>query len=352
MRYFILILLTLVLFLRYENTKPHYQDGDKVRITTKVTSEPIRYTNSQYLKLLGLKVYLPLFPEITYGDQVVVEGVVKEGVLSNPELISYEESKAFLFKLRQNIIKSYQRALPEPHSSLLAGVTLGSRSSIPKNFWQQLKSTGTLHVVVASGMNVTLVASFLINVFVLVIPRKKAAVFALCGIWVYALLSGFDAPIIRAAIMGSIAFTAQSLGRLYHAWRGLFLSAYAMLLIKPQWIVDLGFILSFAATVSLMLFERRVRKRISKVPGLFREGLSTSLAAQVGVAPILLFTFGRLSIFSPIVNALVLWTIPGITIIGMIGGLVSLGSIYLGNGILLLSYPLSFWFVTIVELFS
>jgi competence protein ComEC len=116
--------------------------------------------------------------------------------------------------------------------------------------------------------------------------------------------------------MGSVTFVAQALGRLQAASRALFLSAALMLIIKPDWITDLGFILSFVATASLMLFERKIASLIRFVPGIFREGLSTSLAAQIGVAPILFATFGQFSLLSPIINALVLWTIAPITIIG------------------------------------
>jgi hypothetical protein len=88
------------------------------------------------------------------------------------------------------------------------------------------------------------------------------------------------------------------------------------------------------------------------VPGIFREGFSTSLAAQIGVAPILFVTFGQFNLLSPIINALVLWTIPPITIIGGIGGIIGLMIPFFGKLILLLSYPLTSWFIWIVELFS
>jgi competence protein ComEC len=152
--------------------------------------------------------------------------------------------------------------------------------------------------------------------------------------------------------MGSIAFSAQALGRLNDAWRGLFLSALIMLIFRPEWIGDLGFILSFVATASLMLFEKRIRKRVKFLPDVIRQDFSTSLAAQIGVAPIIYVTFGQFNILSPVINALVLWTIAPITIIGMVGGIVSLLSIPLGKLILLLSFPLTSWFVFVVQLFG
>ena len=345
------LVIVLLVFFRYFSSLPDYKTGQKLRITSKVLVEPIRYDNSQYLKLAGLRFYLPRYPEINYGDKVIVEGVVEDGKLINPILVSFEENQGIIYRVRKKLVLFYQSALPEPHASLVSGLVLGSKASIPTEFWDQLISTGTVHVVVASGMNVTLVAGFLLTLTILFLPRQKAVILALVGIWIYAVLSGFDAPIIRAAIMGSLAFSAQALGRVNLAWRALFLSALLMLLVNPLWIVDLGFILSFVATASLMLFEARVKKLVYFVPAIFREGLSTSLAAQIGVTPILLLTFGRYSVISPFVNALVLWTVAPVTVIGMIAGMVSIITIPLGKLILFLTYPLTSWFIWIVNLF-
>lgn len=354
-RVFPWLIIIVIFFIRiffYYQSKPFYPEGTKIRITDRVTSEPIRYRDSRYLKLHGFKIYLPLYPEVYYGDKVVVEGVVRGDKLKEANLVEIKESKSFLHKIRKSLIDFYQKNLPQPHASLVAGVTIGSKANIGGYFWESLKSSGTAHVVVASGMNVTLVAKFLIAVFVVFFPRKKAIPLALIGVWGYALMSGFDAPIIRAAIMGSITFVLQEIGRLYYAWRALFLSAFGMLIVKPEWLTDVGFIMSFAATASLMLFEAKIRKYLTFVPSLIREDLSTSLAAQVFIAPVLFFTFGRFNILSPLINAVVLWTIVPMTMIGMISGLIGLISEPIGTLILWLEYPLTSWFINVVELFS
>ena len=352
MRFLFWIFLILLVIVRQVTTRPIYTDGDKIRLTTRVTSEPIRYENTQGLTLVGLKIYLPKFPEIHYGDNVVVEGVVKEDKLENPTIVSVEEGTGVLYKFRKRLVEIYTKSLPEPHASLVAGVTLGSKQSIPPDFWEALKFTGTAHVVVASGMNVTLVAGFLVNLLVLFLSRRRAVLLALIGIWTYALVSGFDAPIIRAAIMGSIGFTGIALGRVNDAWRGLFMSALVMLIIKPEWVADLGFILSFVATASLMLFEKRVEKRFSFLPRVVREDFSTSISAQIGVAPILWATFGQFNLLSPVINALVLWTIAPITIIGIVGGVTALLAPLLGRLILYVTFPMASWFVWIIQFFS
>ena len=202
MRYLIWLLLVLLVVIRQVTTRSSYSDGDKIRITSKVTSEPIRYETSQQVSLQGLKTYLPLYPDIHYGDRVVVEGVVAAGPkglwpggmnykLNSPTLIDLQESQGILYKLRSSLVKIYESSLPEPHAALVAGITLGSKASLPTGFWEALKKTGTAHVVVASGMNVTMTASFLMGLFILFLPRRKAIPLAFLGIWIYSLLSGF-----------------------------------------------------------------------------------------------------------------------------------------------------------------
>ncbi|KKP46912.1 MAG: ComEC/Rec2-related protein [Candidatus Woesebacteria bacterium GW2011_GWA1_33_30] len=346
------IVLTLLISLRFFSTQPVYKNGDFVRITSRVYTEPIIYDKQQYLKLQGLKIYLPKYPEITYGDRIIIQGVVGGNRLDNAKLIEINtENKNLLLKFRLKLISLYKSSLSEPYSSLVAGVTIGSKN-MPAVFWEKLKSTGTAHIVVASGTNVTMLATFLISTLTYFFNRKHAVFMTLAGIFVYVVLSGFDAPIIRAGIMGSIAFLAQYKGRLVNSWRLLIYSAGIMLLIKPIWITDLGFILSFVATMSLMLFQKRINDKLKFVPNILREGLSTSLAAQIGVAPIIYATFGQFNLLSPIINALILWTIPYIMILGASGGIVGLIVPLVGRLILFILFPFLIWFTKILDLFS
>jgi len=347
-----LVLFLLIILFRFLNIQPKYNEGDKIRISSRVLSEPTKYDFSQLIKLYGLKVYLPIFPEINYGDEIIVEGTVNNKELIDPKLISYKKTENIFLGFRQKLLDFYNKNLPKNHFALISGIVLGSKQGIGKEFWDTLRNSGTAHVVVASGMNVTLVAGFLLSLFLVFLSRKKAVLFSLIGIWIYTFMAGMEAPLVRAAIMGTFAFGAMGLGRLNASWRALFISALVMLAIKPVWITDLGFILSFAATLGLMLFEARINKRILFIPSVFREGLSTSIAAQIFVAPIIFVTFGQFNILSPIINALVLWTIGPATVIGMIAGIVGVLIPFLGKVRLYLTYPLTSWFIFVVKIFN
>lgn len=341
----------LLIFLRFYFSQPTFKNGDFVRITSKIYSEPIVFERQQYLKVKGLKIYLPKYPEINYGDVVAITGTVNGDRLTDPKLEKILEDNGWIYDFRQKIISFFKKTLPEPHSSLVSGIVLGSKQ-MPQDFWDKLKTTGTAHIVVASGTNVTMVATFLISSLTFYFKRRTAVFISIAGIAFYVFLSGFDAPIVRAAIMGSIVFLGQERGRVVNTWRILVYSAVLMLLIKPEWINDLGFLLSFVATMSLIVFQKRINDWLMFIPVFLREGLSTSLAAQIGVAPIIFVTFGQFNLLSPIINALILWVVPFIMILGTISGILSHFMPILAKPILLISFPLLDWFVKVIEFFG
>lgn len=346
------VLLIILITLRYFLIKPVYKNGDTLRITTTVSSDPITYGNYQYFSAAGLKVYLPIFPEINYGDGVILEGVVNNGKLDNPKLVSINNFQSFGSSFRNMLIGFYQESLPQPISGLIAGIVLGSKGSLSSDFWEKVKSTGIAHVVVASGTNVTFVIAFVFGVISYFLPRRKSIPIVILSIILYLFMSGFQVPLIRASVMAGLTFLVQMTGRLSNAWRIFFLTAGIMLVINPDWISDIGFILSFVSTGSIMLFNKPVSKVLRRIPKIFRESFATSLSAQIGVAPVLFVTFGRFNILSPIINMLVLWTIPYIMILGSLGAILGLIFPALGKLVLYASYPLTWWFTKVVEIFS
>ncbi len=346
-----LILLIILRFFLYFTQIPKFPNDTKIRISARVSSEPVVYSDSQYVKLSGYKIYLPLYPRIYYGDRVVVEGIVEDNKLKKPILVEIQENKFFLYSYRQKLIAFYQRSLPSDDAAIVGGVVIGSKSGIGEDLWEKLKNSGTAHVVVASGMNVSMVANFLIWFFVIFLSRRKALVFAFIGIWLYALISGFDAPIVRASLMASSAFLAVQTGRTYSAIRILGIIGIAMLFVNPIYITDLGFWLSIMATFGIIIFYPRISKKFKFLPKFVNEMWSTTLSAQIGVVPILYYYFGQFNVLSPFINVAVLWTIVPLTIIGMIAGIV--GTIWepLGRIVLYLCYPLTRWFLLIINVF-
>jgi ComEC/Rec2-related protein len=350
----ILLLIASISIYKYSKGLAIVPVGVPVQITGVISVEPVYYDRVQQFILHGYRITTPLYPRVSYGDSVVVSGVVGEyhgrATLEKATIKTYDKSDSFLYRIRANLLNFYKSNIPDPHSALISGVTIGSKELISPDFWENLKTSGTAHVVVASGMNVTLLTKFFITMFLSVMARKWAIVLTGICIWGYTMIVGFDAPIVRATVMCSLVFLAALFGRGTRPLYVLILTSVLLLIVRPDWFYDVGFYLSVAATAALVLFEKPISEKLSRVPKIIRADLSTSLAAQIGVAPIQWIFFGNINIFAPLINALVLWTIVPTTIIGLIDGMASLVYEPVGTLLLYASYPFTSWFVFIVRL--
>lgn len=365
-----------VYLIRFYTTRPIFEGGDRVRVTGTIQEEPVISGTSQKIVVGELRAYVPRFPEYGYGEKIVMEGVVEKGkrgwVLKKVEKVErVDQVKKGLLGPRERILELFGKFLPEPESALLKGIILGTKSSLDSEFFEALRKTSTLHVVVASGGNIAIFAGGFLNMLSTLIGRRRAIWPTLAVVWFYVFFVGWQPAIVRAGIMGSIAFLAQAMGKQFDASRALFASAGAMLLWEPQWLFDLGFQLSFAATAGILVFTSGISRFLLRVPNMakgwlmwvmrgiprqardiVRENLATTLAAQIAVSPILFFAFGQISLIGPLVNVLVLWTVSFIMIGGMIVG--AMGVIWEPLGQILAWFvwlPLEY-FVRIVQLFS
>lgn len=228
---------------------------------------------------------------------------------------------------------------------------MGVKSSFPSDFYEALRVTGTLHVVVVSGYNISVLINTLARVLVF-IPLKLR--FALTALFItfFVLLVGPEAPVVRAAIMGTIALLGTVLGRQNDAIRALLASAMLMVIVSPEWATELSFQLSFLATLGLIVVFPLLDRLVPGKGMFLREDLLTTLAAQVMVWPLIAYAFGQVSLLSPVVNTLVLWTTPIITYLGLITTIMGL---LIKDVITLIMIPVRLfldYFIWIVELFS
>ncbi len=270
-------------------------------------------------------------------------------------LVRYQQGgwdiKLDLFpQIRQNLDQRIAQMLPSPQAELLSGILLGQNKNLPGRLKLALRDTSTLHIVVASGQNLSMVAGFFLSLSGL-IGRKKALTLGLLASIFYTLLSGMQLPILRAAIMFSFASLAQFFGRAKDGWWVLLITAALMLLLNPQWLYNLSFQLSFLATFGVIVISPILLKFFSKIP-IISQDLAVTLAAQVMVMPVIAQNFHQISLVSVIANILILWTISFIMILGSIMLLVgiiwySAGAI-IGLGVsVLLTY-----FIYIVQFFA
>lgn len=370
----LLIVILLARFYFFYHNQPHYADGQYLDFETTLFSEPQVFGNYQLLSAnlrTSNKIYIKtnLFPKFHYQDAVRVSGKIKVRTLENkrtvmtiyfPKIEAVKKDKNLFLSLinsiRQDVILLFSKTLPQPSSSLLLGIVFGIKEYMPKDFADNLRTSGVLHVVAASGMNISMVGAFASSIFAFFLRRQIAITVSILVIIFYAFLSGLEPSIIRASIMGILVYTGQILGRQTLAAYGLFLAGFTMLYFNPLLIFDIGFQLSFLATFGL-LYLRPIfnsNKTMQKVieRSIFGQGILTTIVAQVATFPILLSNFGIYSIWSIVANGLVLWTILPVMIIGGLAATMGLMLEPVGRAILYLSIPLLFYFEKMVEIFG
>lgn len=207
--------------------------------------------------------------------------------------------------------------LPEPHAGLLNGILFGTKAAIPKDLMDSLISTGTLHIVALSGMNITILESLIARTLGYVLHKRATSVLTILLIIGFVLFVGPSPSVIRAAIMGSLTLLAIVFGRQRWGIAALIITGGSMLFIHPTWITDLSFELSFLATLGILLFAKETSGKGNVVVDNFR----LTLAAQTFTVPLIFFTFHRISLISPVTNVLIGWIIQPLTALGLITAL-------------------------------
>jgi competence protein ComEC len=212
---------------------------------------------------------------------------------------------ALLF--RNTAIRSIELAMPDPLSaSIMEGLLLGRQEGIPTDLTEAFRRTNTIHVLVVSGGNVAVLTGFVYFLLRLLgSPWLVRYVFALASIIVFSLATGMEPSVTRASAMAAIWIAGVMVGRRPDPLGIMSLAVFLILLFKPLSLLELGFILSVAAVLSIILFMPIIYHKLS-IFGRWAAGIiGTSLAAQAGVAPILAFHFSTLSLISPISNIMI-----------------------------------------------
>ena len=295
----------------------------------------------QRLKVTGLLERPPQEGDFSYRAYLARQGILAwmpEAYIRSLGMGSVNPLMRILHQIRQHALVEIQRLFPYPEAPLLAGILLGIESRIPEELTQAYSSTGTTHIIAISGFNITILAGLIIVVFGRWLGRTRGLIAAGVVIILYTILVGADAPVVRAALMGTLALLARYLGRRTHGLTSLAVAAVIMTLISPQSIQDVGFQLSFAATLGLILYADPLGKaaihllsfafpRIDsqRWGNVLAEMLLFTLAAQITTLPLIVWHFHQISLICLLANALILPLQPllmilsGIaTILGMI----------------------------------
>jgi len=343
----------------------------------------------------GTKVLLTarVTPTFEYGDRIKIEGKIKlvenftnsdgeifdwksylakdeiyyEVAFPKLELLEHDQGnfmQARLFDLKHAFLARLARMIPEPESSLAGGLDLGAKESLGKDLLDKFRIAGLIHMVVLSGYNITIVAIAVMWLLKRKFSERVSIIAGIITILLFAIMTGGGATVFRASVMAVLGLLAKSSGRENQISRALIVAAFLLILVNPKVLVfDLGFQLSFLATLGLIYLEPIFRPHFTRLPEKvlgfkFREIASTTLAAQCAVFPLILYTFGNFSLYAFPVNMLVLPIVPITMLFIFLAGLFALVSSFIPPLIILafpfawISYALLAYMINLVTVVS
>lgn len=374
--------------------KDHHQNNfdllgninEKISIEGVVSEEIERKDNSTKLILKlengeeKILVSTDLYSHAQYGDFVSVTGKIqKPGIIEGEDgrdfdygkylskddiyyIISFAKVeiissghgnlfKSTLYKIKNHFISKVRDIFPEPESSLLAGLILAGKDTLPKNILDEFRRAGIVHIVVLSGYNVSIVALFFLRSFSF-LSLRLAGTLSIIGIILFTLMTGASATMVRASIMAIIFLIGKFVRRDYSATRALLVAGFMMLLQNPKILVfDSSFKLSFLATLALIYATPIIDKLLTRIPerGELKIIISTSIATQIVVLPYLLYSTGNFSVVSLLANILILLIIPLTMLFGFVSTLISFLSTTMAIPFAYITNSLLKWILFVAE---
>lgn len=300
---------------------------------------------------------------LNYGDKVKLDGLFRSGegsygpafFANTIEVLSKGNGfwlKERLLEIKYSALAELKESLSPQSAALMGGLLLGARNDFSVPFKEAMKGSGTTHLVALSGYNISILVTALGFLLAKYFSRKVKFSTILVGIFLFTLMVGGDASVVRAGIMGALLLLSQETGRVYSPRHAIVWAAGMMAIFDPNLIFDLGFELSFISLLGIVYLLPAIKILFRKEKfSVWAEIAFTTIAAQVAVLPLAIRYFGSFSIASVIANSLLLPFVP----LAML-----LGAILVGSGLFSpLAFSLGFiseavlrYFIFVIDLFS
>jgi len=238
--------------------------------------------------------------------------------------------------LRERIVSVINRSLPPQQAGLLNGMLIGYKQDLSEEVQEAFSASGLMHIMAVSGSNVGFIVlplAFLLKK--LRMRQKYANLLIIIILILFTLITGFEPSVLRAVIMAVVVLIGQIIRRETEIYTSISFAALLLLFYNPGILFNIGFQLSFAATLSLVLFYKNLKEMLGFkfLPPFIVDVLAATISAQIGVLPITVFYFNTVSLVSIISNLLVVPIVEFITILGSLMAL--LGQIHIIFSILI-----------------
>ncbi|MEK7594364.1 MAG: ComEC/Rec2 family competence protein [Patescibacteria group bacterium] len=263
------------------------------------------------------------------GDVVVATGKLRRGFsayqgrMSFAQITVFEHRPSIVAEVRRRFAAGMRTALPEPLASFSMGILVGQRATLSEQVKEDFLMVGLTHIIAVSGYNLTIILHA--SKKLLGKQSKRLSTFLSVGlIFVFLMLAGASASIVRAAIVSMLSIVTDYYGRNFRPLTLISFAAAITAWANPFYLwSDLSWYLSFLAFYGVMVLSPLVQKRWparwhkTLIGGVALE----SICAEVMSLPFVLHIFGQMSFIGLPANMLVVALIPLAMLLGLIAGL-------------------------------
>lgn len=232
------------------------------------------------------------------GQLIKIKGKFKKKIDVETGVVGYVFDKKildikedYIYKIK-NLSKLYfdnlKNYLGEGPSALITSLLFGDKDNLTYEQREKFIELGIIHLICISGMHLSLIFSLIYKVF-----KLKYSVL-ICII--YVIVVGTPSSAVRALIMITLLQGSKVFFKTYDSISALSLSAIALILYKPYNLWEIGFALSYLATLGIILFNKLFIKFFYKLPKWLNVTLSLSLSAQVLTYPYMVIMFNKFSL--------------------------------------------------------
>ncbi|NDV81178.1 ComEC/Rec2 family competence protein [Bacteroides sp. 51] len=276
--------------------------------------------------------------EFDYARYLIHKGISGTGFVSSGKWIvtkhhTQRTMRDYATDCRDDVLALYRNlGFEQDNFAVLSALTVGYKEELSESIRESYSVSGASHVLALSGLHIGFLYALLF--FLLQrIPGNSTGMKAfkvgtvILLLWLFAFITGFSPSVVRSVIMFSLLGISMFFPDRPVSLNTLCIAGFAMLIYNPSWLFDVGFQLSFMAVAAILLIQPWIYKRFifkNRFLNWLWGIVTVSIAAQIGVAPLVLLYFSRFSVHFLLTNILV---IPLVTLI-----------IYMAIGMLLLSF--------------
>lgn len=217
---------------------------------------------------------------------------------------------AYLYDIKREAYSKFQGTLGKERAGFIMALCVGDTNNIDPEQKDKFIKLGVVHAISVSGLHIALIF--------MILEKIIGLKFTLLTSLVYILFTGFQPATIRSYLMIAMSRISKGFYRNYDSLSGLSFSAIILLLLKPYYVVDIGFMLSFLSTLGIILFNDKLRRKMYFLPAKINDSLSVTLSAQSFSLPYAIITLNNFSLGFVLGNLILLPFFSVVLIVGNI----------------------------------